>query len=269
MAGQLYYGFWRTRAKWKPWGSAIITSKILINMGNKESYDQMLEEAKTLAPDQIQTPYMPVGIYIQEAEDLNKWALKDKDKLTATGLPETIFNQLETCAGALREAQSIWAEELKSKQEAEEKWSLESPNAFEFRNELLHTFRYAYRKQPSLLTNVAAIAEGNDIPDMIQDLNDLAVLGRNNLELLGNIGFQEEKLATASELSAYLADLRAEVNGDKYNNNEDMEIRNSMYTLLKECVDEIRACGKFVFWKDPKRIIGYRSQYNRNINKKN
>ncbi len=237
-------------------------------MGNKEAYDQMLEEAKALGSDNLQKSYIPIDAFLQEAEDLNKWSLHDKDKLIAAGLSETIFSRLENCIGALREAESIWHEDEKRKNEANEQWKVEKPNGFKFRDDLLHFFRYAYRKEPALLSSVSAIAEGTDIPDMIQDLNDLAVLGRNNLEPLLKVGFKEDQLATAADMSAHLADLRAIVNGDKYNPNVNMEIRDAMYTLLKQSVDEIRDCGKFVFWKDSKRLKGYRSQYTKNLNNK-
>ncbi len=46
---------------------------------------------------------------------------------------------------------------MKSKREAEQLWKEESPRAFEFRDELLHTFCYAYRKIPSFLAIVATI----------------------------------------------------------------------------------------------------------------
>ncbi len=237
-------------------------------MGNKESYDQMLEAAKSLTQDQIKKPLIPVGTYIQEAEDLFIWSTKDKEQLMSAGITESVFENLNTCAGALRHAQSLWSEEKKSRQEAEQQWEDESPKAFDFRDELVHAFRYAFRKSPALLANVSAIAEGDDIADMIQDLNDLAVLGQHNIEPLKLIGFAEDKLGTAADLSARLADIRAQANGDKYENNEKLDIRNRIYSLLKESVDEIKDCGKFLFWKDKSRLVGYRSQYTKLVNKR-
>jgi len=235
-------------------------------MENKQSYDQMLEAAQNLSQDQIKTPVIPVGTYIQEAEDLSIWSAKDKDKLMAAGIPEITFVNLNILAGALRYSQSIWSEEMKCRQEAEQLWKEEAPLAFEFRNNLLHSFRYAYRNSPSLMANVAAIAQGSDIADMIQDLNDLAVLGQNNIEPLKTIGFTEDKLGTAAELSSKMATLRARANGDKYENNPALEIRNRFYTLLKQNVDEIRNCGKYLFWKDSSRLVGYISQYKKKKN---
>ncbi len=230
-------------------------------MGNKESYDQMLEAAKSLTQDQIKTPSIPVGTYIQEAEDLFVWSAKDKDQLMNAGIAESVFENLNICASALRHAQSLWNEEKKSREDAEQQWLDESPKAFEFRDDLLHAFRYAYRNTPALLANVAAIAEGDDIPDMIQDLNDLAVLGQNNIEPLKKIGFAADKLGNAAELSAKMADIRALANGDKYESSETLDIRNRIYSLLKQNMDEINNCGKYLFWKDPNRIKGYRSEY--------
>ncbi|MEQ8471570.1 MAG: hypothetical protein RIC35_10305 [Marinoscillum sp.] len=40
-----------------------------------------------------------------------------------------------------------------------------------------------------------------------------------------------------------------------------MPARDKAYTFLKRAVDEIREAGKYVFWKDPKRLQGYRSLY--------
>ena len=234
-------------------------------MGNKESYDQMLEEAKALNSNKLKKFSIPIEAFLQEAEDLHIWSLHDKDELIAAGLPETIFDRLSICTGALREAESIWNEDDKIKNEAEKKWSDDKPKGFLFRDDLLKSFRYAFRNEPTLLNSVADISKGSNIPNMIQDLNDLAVLGRNNLEPLLKIGFEEEKLAIAADMSIQLADLRAIVNGDKYNPRFNREIRDAMYTLLKQCVNEINECGKFVFRNDPIRLKGYSSQYTRNL----
>ncbi|TLX73736.1 hypothetical protein E9993_14860 [Labilibacter sediminis] len=232
-------------------------------MSNTEDYAAMLEEAKSISSENIKIPYMPVGIYAQEAEDLYYWSTKDKDQLLAVGLSETVYSELPVCAGALREAQSIWMEDLKTRQEAEEEWAQQSPMAFDFRDMLVHTYRYAYRNDVTLLNNVAAIAQGDDITDMIQDLNDLAVLGRKNPEPLLTVGLTVESFDKAASLSDEMADLRGRANGDKYDGNENKIIRDQMYTLLKRKVDEIRDCGKFVFWKDKARLKGYYSNYNR------
>jgi len=46
-------------------------------------------------------------------------------------------------------------------------------------------------------------------------------------------------------------------------------IRDKAYTYTKQALEEIRVCGQFVFWRDPKRLRGYTSQYFKILRKKN
>jgi len=237
-------------------------------MGNKEAYDQMLNEAKALKKEEIQTPYMPIGIYLQEAEDLYQWCIKDKEQLIAAGIPETHFEKVNIGAGALRHGQSVWAEDLKTRQEAEQQWVERSPLAFDLCDQMIHTFRYAYRDEESILTNISAIAEGDGAADMIQDLSDLAVLGEKNPEPLKQINFDMALLEECATTSAEMADLRGAANGEKFSTNDNLLIRNQLYTLLKGYVDDIRNCGKYLFWRNADRLKGYKSAYNKNVNTK-
>lgn len=102
---------------------------------------------------------------------------------------------------------------------------------------------------------------------MVQDLNDLAIMGKQNVEQLVAIGFDLTKLDAAAELSDNMAVLLAETNGSCGAGNDSKYLRNQAYTYLKELVDEIRACGKYVFWKDKRRLEGYTSKYWRKMNK--
>jgi len=232
-------------------------------MANKEEYALSLEDAKAIEAKDIKTPYMPVGIYLQEAEDLHRWALKDKAALCATGLSEQIFDDVNNAAGGLREAQSAWMEDLKTRQLAEQRWIDESPAAFEQRDYLLRTYRYAFRNNDDILDRISVIAEGSSNADMIQDLNDLAILGERNTAPLLAINFDMSNVDKAAALSGEMADLRGMANGEKYDYNESLFLRNQMYTLLKSYVDELRQCGKYVFFGNEKRMIGYSSRYNR------
>jgi len=235
-------------------------------MSNKTEYDAVLNEATALEADKIKKPYMPIGINVQEAEDLVRWTIKDRTLLMEAGIPESHFEKINTLAGALRYAQSVWMEDLKSRQDAEEQWANEYPDALDFSNQLNHTFRYAYRHDDGILENISAIAEGYGAADTIQDLSDQAVLGRKNPEPLTAINFDMDLLDKADNLSAHLGDLRAMANGEKYESNESLTIRNQIYTLLKRYVDDVRACGKYLFWRDKDRLRGYNSEFNRKRN---
>ena len=87
----------------------------LLVMSNKDDFAAKKAEAQTIKGDDVQVPYMPVGVYAQEAEDLAHWAKGDKEQLIAVGLSEELLNEIPTRAGALREAQSRWMEEMRSR----------------------------------------------------------------------------------------------------------------------------------------------------------
>jgi len=152
--------------------------------------------------------------------------------------------------------------------EAQREWKLLSPEAYDLRDELIHDYRFAYRKDPVLLGRVSAITDGSGDDDMIQDLNDLSVLGKANQEPLTAIGFDASKLDTAGTKSDEMAELLATANGDKAEQNESKMIRDKAYTHLKELVDEIREAGKYIFWKDEIRYRGYTSEYWRKTHRK-
>ncbi|MFB6320231.1 hypothetical protein [Saccharicrinis sp. FJH54] len=137
------------------------------------------------------------------------------------------------------------------------------------RDDLLQTLRFAYRNDDALINRVNAIAEGNTNADMVQDLNDIAILGRENPDLLSAIGFDLAKLDEAATLADHLGDLLAEANGDKSDQNESKVIRDKAYTHMKVLVDEIREAGKYVFRHDKNRLKGYSSAYWRKHRKNN
>ncbi len=60
-----------------------------------------------------------------------------------------------------------------------------SPEAYHMRDQLLHAFRFAFRKDPMLLSRVSWYClRHRDHSDMILYLNELAVLGKTNTEYL-------------------------------------------------------------------------------------
>lgn len=236
-------------------------------MSNKENYLNKLETIKSIPTEATLVPNLPVGSYLQECENLYQWALTDLEKLESIGFSKAMLDDLPVRAAACREAQSIWNKDFRSQQIAQQEWKELSPAAYELRDTLLHAMRYAYRNDAAILSRVSAIAEGSGNADMIQDLNDITVLGRQNLTQLLAVGIDEAKLAEAATLSNNLAPLLARANGDIAEQSQSKTIRDKAYTHLKQLADEIYAAGKFLFWKDEQRIKGYTISYWRNTKK--
>lgn len=235
-------------------------------MANIDDYNAKIGEILAIPDKDVFEPTIPVDVFLQESENLGKWAMMDLAPLAAVGITDVKIADMAVRTGALREAQSVWFKDRNAQLDAQREWGIQSPLAFGLRDELVHTFRYAFRNEASLIARVTAIAEGNTNSDMIQDLNDLSVLGKNNTELLQNIGFDLSKLDAAAEASAAMAELLAAANGDKSVQNETKMIRDKAFVYLKQLVDEIRDAGKYVFWKNEKRLKGYRSEYLRQKN---
>ncbi|MCY1719373.1 hypothetical protein OU798_03415 [Prolixibacteraceae bacterium Z1-6] len=237
-------------------------------MSNQNDYDELLETIKAIPNDQLKEPNIPVDVALQESEDLYKWTGKDVARLATAGFTQEKLDNLLVRTGACREAQSIWTEEFRSQQDAQEQWNELAPQAYHLRDYILHAMRYAYRNNEALLNRVRAIAEGSGDADMIQDLNDVKVLGQKNPDPLTEITFDMNMLTSAGTMSDQLAGIRAEANGERMEQSESRVIRDKAYMYMKELVDEIRAAGKYLFWKDPERLKGYSSQYWKKHNRK-
>jgi uncharacterized protein (DUF1810 family) len=203
---------------------------------------------------------MPVDIFIQESENLYKWCQEDEEALVKADLDWNLVEEMPVRAGALREAESRWFLHRFQREEARIEWIKRSPEAYDLRDRLLHAYAFAYRKHADLSVRVSAIREGATHVDMIQDLNNLAVIGRENPAPLEKIHFDmalvEKAAATADEMGALYA--ASVANGE---DSEALKIRNKAYTCLKQAVDEVRETGQFVFWRDKKRVKGYTSRY--------
>lgn len=230
-------------------------------MASTTDYEQLLPEIQAIKPEEVITPNMPIDVFVQEGENLYHWCIDDRQALESSGLDANLIDQLPVRAGACREAQSLWIKERNMRQDAEQQWKEKAPAAFDLRDQLVHAFRFAFRKDESLLSRVAEIAEGDTNSDMVQDLNDLAALGRANLSLLTAIGLSADLLDQASETADQMGALLGATNGERMANNEAMIIRDKAYTYLKQAMDEIRASGKYVFWRNPDRQKGYSSTY--------
>jgi len=238
-------------------------------MSNESDLITKLDTISDIDEKDVKQPGMPVSIFIKEGEDLYDWCLADKEVLVAKGLEWEMVEDLPSCLGALREVQTKWNAELNSREEADKSWDEKAPAAYDLRDMLLHDFRYAYRTQYDILGHIAVIAEGSGHSDLIRDLNDLAVLGKENPAALVAINFDRDLLGVAAKTADILNELLAIVNGDRREQSEAKTLRDKAYTLCKGMIDEIRACGQYAFWRSPERVKGYTSAHTRKMHGQN
>jgi hypothetical protein len=231
-------------------------------MSNSEYYEAKLEAIRAIKTDDIKQPkHIPVGLYAQEAENLYRWCQEDKDQLVARGLSWDFVADIPARIGALMEAESLWNKRRRSRDESAKQWEEISTAGYELKNNLMHEFRFAFRHNDKLLKAVRYMGNSSGHAGMIQALNDLSVLGKGNLELLGQINFDTAQLDRAAEISSNAGHLLAVAIGRRAACKDSKIIRDQAFTYLKTAVDEIYHFGRLVFWRDNERIQGYRSEY--------
>ncbi|MCK5279670.1 MAG: hypothetical protein KAK04_14050, partial [Cyclobacteriaceae bacterium] len=154
-----------------------------------------------------------------------------------------------------------WAKESQSQEEAEKEWKDKSPAAFDLRDRVVHHLTFAFRKESELLSKVQIIREGYSNVDMLQDLSDANLLGKDNIELLKKVGVDTKLLDEAATQADELSVVLAKANGEAGDDSGAKEVRDKAYTYMKMAVDEIRATGQYVFWRDEERKKRYVSAY--------
>lgn len=233
---------------------------------SKEIYESKKREIDAIPEKDALTPNIPIDTALQEGENLNVWCQDDKEALLKAGLNWKLVEDLPLRIAALRYIESMWQKDFKSKEEAQIRWTAESPAAYDLRDELVHHFYHAFYEMPDLYARTQRIDEGNTHADMIQDLSDLAALGKANTAALKAKNIDLTLLDKAEKLSGEMAKLLAEANGQKMQDNNLLITRNKAYTFMKKAIDEIRRNGQYAFWKNPQRQKGYISQYYKKLN---
>ncbi|MCP5106608.1 MAG: hypothetical protein GY950_24700 [bacterium] len=240
-------------------------------MSNWDDLQVKSEILAAIDAEQIRIPHnIPIPVYIQETENLYIWVLDDKEALTGAGLSWGQVEDLPVRIGALKEAEAAWNATRNTGPDAAAKWAQEHPEAFDLKKQILHAFRYAFRNRPDLLEALRQTSEGRTHAAMIQDLINLEVLGTANAALLEPVGFDMALLDKAGRMADELRRMYAESTKSRLRFPEAKTIRDRAYTHMKEAVDEICKCGRFVFKGNKERLHGYRSNYlrSRNINRR-
>lgn len=203
-----------------------------------------------------EAPSMPVGVALLEGARL--WAAASKARAKFVALeefPAETFDAIPHLLTALGDAEKEWqrqrqAMKLKSlvavRKEAEAQ-----------RRVVMTAGRYLLRKSAAAQLELDRIQEGEGLPDLIQDLNDLADLIGSNMDVMT----RDKKIteATPGELRAMAQTLSD--GEDSEAALKAQEHRNTVFAALAAALHEVRAAAGYLFADDAKRLQPYRSQY--------
>ncbi len=140
--------------------------------------------------------------------------------MTAAGLAIEFVDDLPNRCEAATKAEAQWYVQMNTKRKSILEWEKQALLTFELRKQLLHNFRFAFRYYPQLLKTLKFISRGDSHAKKIQDLNDLAVLGKANNPLLEAIHFNMSLLDKAAQASAEMTVLLADATRDRMAPNE-------------------------------------------------
>ncbi len=116
-----------------------------------------------------------------------------------------------------------------------------------------------------LLKELKNIKNGKGHRDMLIDLLELEIIGREYNELLTKTLFDFTLLDRAKTLHEEVTRAYADMRVHGRQTSKAILIRDKAYTWLKETMDEIRKYGKFVFSNDADRLKLYKSEYYQEI----
>ncbi len=161
---------------------------------------------------------------------------------------------------AARAAQSEWVVlRDRSKSEAQQE---REQRGYAERAELLAACRFNLREERAAQGTLSAIAQGEGVPDLVQDLRDLAELvERHRPAFAADQSFNADE---APELARSLAaEIEAGLSSERLSTSQAAAklLRDRAYTYLDDLVAELREAGRYAFRKDSAVAARFASAY--------
>jgi len=228
-------------------------------MKPEQAYETMQSRMEGLDRSMVRSPTYKVEDRIVEAQRLYKEADARGamfEKLSEIDLFDMDnVNRLERMALALRHAESNWTilrNPTRSSDFVQKMETLE-----EMRKGLLRDLDYvASRFQPEgLERTLGLVREGQSREDLLQDVETLATLARNNLSYLEKIGFEK---GTAEQASRLASELGGMLNVDKDDMEKAKNMRDRASTVLESMMSEVRSAANFLFRHEPETLSDFR-----------
>ena len=229
-----------------------------------ENLETLLPTLERIDPTDVDAPAIPIAVALQEAVDLAKVVgpPEIRERLVAVGLHEETLEELALAVGAAREAQARWVVVRDGGKTAEQ--ARRETDGVELRARIARACRWNLRERPVALATVSAIMAGEGLPDLIQDLLDLAVLVSAHPEdfdadtTFDAAAAVESARTMAAAISEGLSASRA----DQAKRDAKL-LRDRAYTHLDDQVSSIRAAGRYAFADEPATAVRFQSRYER------
>jgi hypothetical protein len=214
--------------------------------------------------EDIDEPDLPMSVLLQEAHDLYA-IVKDepvRSALVAVGVEPEQIDTLDNVINATRAAQSQWV--VVRDRHKEQAQRDREEQGYTLRGSLLASCRFNLRKRKKAKATIQAIAEGEGLPDLVQDLVDIAQLIDDHRDAFArdttfDAGTKSEEARTLS--AEIQAGLSSERQGETREQSKDL--RDRAFTYLNTQVSDLREAGRYRYRDDRQQSAKFASAYER------
>lgn len=226
--------------------------------------DQLKPTLNSIAREDVAEPRIPIAVFLQEAHDLATLVVQPgvEKELVHVGIAKKTLTALDTGVAAARQAESDWVVAFDRAKPATQR-KLED-QATALRNELMAACRWNLRDDRVALATVSAVAAGNGLADLVQDLNDLAhLIDSRSHAFKSDATF--DALAKAREAKTLAKQLEQGVSSTKLADEQARakDLRDRAFTYLYDQVSLVREAGRYAFRDNDAMRSRFASAYKR------
>ena len=234
-----------------------------------ENLETLLPTLEMIDAADVDAPSLPIAVALQEAVDLAKYVEQSdtRERLLAVGLHAETLDELPIAIGAAREAQARWVL-VRDGAKSSEQSKLET-DGIRLRTRIARACRWNLRDRPVAIATLDAIMAGEGLPDLIQDLLDLAALVQAQpAAFAGDSTFDPASTAEqARVLARSISEGISEARADQAKRDAKL-LRDRAYTHLDDQVAAVRAAGRYVYADDPSTQLRFRSAHRRRLRRR-
>ncbi|QDG51318.1 hypothetical protein FIV42_11365 [Persicimonas caeni] len=225
--------------------------------------DQLRPTLEAIPAAQVKMPGgMPISTYTTEAETLSRLIGQTdvRSELEHVGVPAANLDIFPTAVGAAVEAQSLWVQFRDRKNSPEYNDAIAESE--KLRDAMTDACRWNLRDNQRAQAALDVIYPGKGVPDLNQDLHDLAGLIENNLDKFdADQSFDAQAAATRARALREILLGEAASHHHAFDKEDAKEQRDRAFTYLDKLVDEIRRAGRYAYRGDEAMTTRFVSGY--------
>ena len=197
-------------------------------------------------------PGVPMPTFILESEQTAKAYGKAASQFAKVpSFNAALANAAPSLVVHVKSAESAWSTARFAKKKGEGRVETRK-QAETYRSDVIRTARFLFRKDKAALAEVERIAEGEGLPDLIRDHEELATLATSKAEAFASAKKLGDVVARCTAFAEALKAKRDDTEAQALH-----QARNRAVVALDASLDEIRAAARFLYEGDAAAMAPY------------